>query len=117
MNTHITIQAIVYTVFGAFGILASLIMIFIITSGGSHSIYIDSMFGNSELVKIFPWIWLIVSIPAFIGGLGMFKRMEWARITILVVAAIQLFNFPFGTGITIYTFWTLLNEEAKNCFH
>ncbi len=117
MNHHITIQGIMYTVFGAFGILVSLIMIFIIVPGGNHSIYINHMLGNSDLVKIFPWIWLIVSIPAFIGGLGMFKRMKWARITIVVVAAVQLLNFPFGTGITIYTFWTLLNEEAKDFFH
>ena len=115
MNTHITILGIVYTVFGAFGILVSFLLILIFTPGGSHSIYSDSMLLNSELGKVISWVWLIVSIPAFIGGLGMFKRMKWARITIMFVAAIQLINFPFGTGI--YTFWTLLNEEAKDYFH
>jgi hypothetical protein len=117
MKNHTTILGIIYTIFGAFGMLVSFILILIFTPGGSHSIYTDSMLFNSQLGKVISGVWLIISIPAFIGGLGLFKRMQWARIAIIFVAAIQLINFPFGTGISIYTFWTLLDDDVKDSFH
>jgi hypothetical protein len=60
---------------------------------------------------------LILSIPGIIGGIGLFKRKEWARILVLVLSVMQLINFPIGTGIGIYSIWVLIQKETILLFN
>src|SRR5690606_29106650 len=55
---------------------------------------------------------LLLSLPTIITGWGLLRRREWARIVGIVIAAILLFHFPFGTVIGVYGLWTLLNSET-----
>ena len=55
---------------------------------------------------------ILVSIPGFIAGLGLYRRKEWARILTLIISVIALFNFPFGTAIGIYSIWALIQPET-----
>ena len=41
----------------------------------------------------------ILSVPGFVGGIGLLKRQAWARILVLILSALQLFNVPFGTCV------------------
>lgn len=60
---------------------------------------------------------LILSIPGIIGGIGLYKRREWARILVLVLSVMQLINFPIGTGIGIYSIWVLIQKETILLFN
>lgn len=60
---------------------------------------------------------LILSVPGIIGGIGIFKRKEWARILVLVLSAIQLLNIPIGTAIGAYSIWVLVQKETILLFN
>ena len=59
---------------------------------------------------------LVISVPGIIGGIGLFKRKEWARILVLIISAIDLLNIPFGTALGIYSIWVLVQEETIKLF-
>jgi hypothetical protein len=59
---------------------------------------------------------MIISAPGIIGGIGLLKRQNWARILIIILGFIQLINFPIGTALGIYTLVILLREETTQYF-
>ncbi len=59
---------------------------------------------------------LIVSIPGIIAGIGLFKRKEWARVLTLIISVLNLFSFPIGTGLGIYSIWALVQPEVVEAF-
>lgn len=59
---------------------------------------------------------VILSAPEVIAGIGLLKRLEWARILALVVAFFNLLSFPFGTALGVYSIVILLKEETAQLF-
>ncbi len=59
----------------------------------------------------------ILSIPGIIGGIGILKRKEWARILVLVTSAFHLLNFPIGTAIGGYSIWVLVQQDTIRLFN
>jgi hypothetical protein len=57
---------------------------------------------------------LVPSLPGFVAGVGVLRRRAWARWTLVVVGALQLFSPVFPLGI--YTLWVLLNERTEFLF-
>lgn len=58
----------------------------------------------------------ILSLPEVIAGFALLKFKEWGRILSLIVAALNVIWFPFGTALSIYTFVILLNTETATLF-
>ncbi len=65
---------------------------------------------------VIAFILVVVSIPGIIGGIGLLKRKEWARILVLVIGFIDLLHIPLGTLLGIYTIWALMNDETIKLF-
>ena len=61
-------------------------------------------------------VFIVISIPGILAGMGLYKRKEWARILTLVLSVIELFSFPFGTAIGIYSIWVLVQPETVATF-
>ena len=61
-------------------------------------------------------ITVIVSIPGLLAGIGLFKRKEWARILTLIISVLNLFSFPFGTALGVYSIWALVQPEVVEEF-
>ncbi len=59
---------------------------------------------------------MVLSVPGIIGGIGLFKRQEWARILVLILSAIELLNIPFGTALGIYSIWVLVQQDTIRLF-
>jgi len=59
---------------------------------------------------------MTLSIPAIVGGIGLLKRLEWARILTLIVAFFKLLSFPLGTALGIYSIVILLKDETVQLF-
>jgi hypothetical protein len=59
---------------------------------------------------------LATGIIGIASGYGVMQRLPWARITILVLAFLALFSFPFGTALGIYSIWVLLSSDAEREF-
>lgn len=59
---------------------------------------------------------VIVSIPGLLAGIGLFKRKEWARILTLIISVLNLFSFPLGTALGVYSIWALVQPEIVEEF-
>ena len=49
----------------------------------------------------------------FLAGWGLSQREPWARMLVLVLAFISLFNVPFGTAVGVYSLWVLLPGDSE----
>jgi hypothetical protein len=58
-----------------------------------------------------------VGLPGLVGGVGLLQFRSWARITVIVISALDLIHIPFGTALGIYGFWVLLNPETEAMFN
>ncbi len=56
------------------------------------------------------------SIPGLIAGVGLIKCRPWARILGIVMSILNLFTFPHGTAIGVYSMIVLFDQEAVQLF-
>jgi len=61
-------------------------------------------------------ILVVTSVASLICGYGLLKRRRWARIFGIVLAAVELINFPIGTALGAYALWVLFNKETEAMF-
>jgi hypothetical protein len=118
MHTHVKVVAVLYIVLGAMNLLAAVI----IGLGMGLAGTIVGMSNDPDAATALPIIGitgtavvaflLLLSLPMIFTGIGLLKHREWARIAGIVIAAIAIFHFPFGTAIGVYGLWTLLNAET-----
>jgi len=87
--------------------LFSLLAIPGIASGKLKDMAILSAFGVA--LALLP---LVSAAWDLVGGVGLLKRRRWARILVLIGAVPELFLFPVGTAIGIYTIWVLMQKET-----
>lgn len=66
----------------------------------------------SIIANIFAILFIILSLPGILAGIGLYRRHEWARIVTLVLSVFHLFAFPIGTAIGIYSIWGLVQPEV-----
>ncbi len=59
---------------------------------------------------------VVLSLPGFVAGYGLLKHQEWGRILAIVVAFLNLLNFPLGTLLSLYALWVLLQTSANDYF-
>lgn len=59
---------------------------------------------------------LILAVPGFVAGYGLLKHREWGRILAIVIAFLNLINFPLGTLLGIYALFVLLQTHANEYF-
>jgi len=57
-----------------------------------------------------------IGLPQLLGGLGLLKHKEWARILMLVVSFLTVFHVPFGTALSVYSMIVLFNGETVRLF-
>lgn len=56
---------------------------------------------------------VLLAIPSFIAGYAFLKRKSWAKIAGIVAAVLSALRIPFGTAVSIYTFWFLFSTPGK----
>lgn len=66
----------------------------------------------SIIANVFAILFIILSLPGILAGIGLYRRQEWARIVILILSVFHLFAFPIGTAVGIYSIWALVQPEA-----
>ena len=116
MEKHITLVAVINLVFGTLGVLAGLICLVAIAGGGLISRDPTAMRITAIVGPAIAGFLFLTSVPGIIGGIGLLKRRGWARILVLIISIVRLFNIPIGTAIGIYTIWVLLKDETARLF-
>lgn len=116
MDQHVKIVAILSIVFGALMAFLGLALFGIIFGAGAASGEKDALLVTGTVGTAVGGLFVLLALPSIIGGIGLLKRRDWGRILILIVAALSLLNFPFGTAYGIYAFWVLLNDQTRVLF-
>ena len=58
----------------------------------------------------------ILAVPGLIGGMGLLNQRSWARPLVLVLGILNLFSFPLGTALGVYTCWALISSDSDTYF-
>ena len=125
MRDHVRILAYLHIVFGALGMTAAVIVLFVF--GGIAGIVGAANPGNPEAwhvaMPILGMVGLVISVcvlllslPGIIAGFGLLRFRPWARILTIVLSALHLPGVPIGTAIGIYGLWVLLQAETERMF-
>ena len=123
MDTHVKVLAILHIVLNAFFVLAALLLAFVF---GGTSALVGATASPDDAIVALPIIGitgmalviflLAVSLPGLVGGIGLLKRQNWARILLIVLSALHLINIPIGTILGAYGLWVLLNKDTERLF-
>jgi len=122
METHVKVLAWFNLVLGGLGVVlaavtfagGSIIPAVIAAAAGEAGFLPASIL--QAVVTVIVVLILVLSLPTFILGFGLYNLRPWARILGLVLAAIHLLNVPVGTIISVYAFWVLLNPQTEALF-
>jgi hypothetical protein len=117
MKDHVKVIGILWVVFGAFCLcLAFFALLFFFGVAQIPNVEEVSP-GILRIIGIFASSFMgLIALPQIIGGLGLIRHKEWARILILVLAFLSLAHIPFGTALGIYTMIILFNPETVRLF-
>ena len=112
MDTHVRVIGWLWIVMGVLGILAAICAVTIILGFGQVPNPRDANIATAAV--------LCVLIPGgildLITGFGLLKFKAWARILSILFGILNLFNFPLGTAIGVYTLVIMFNKEAEPLF-
>jgi hypothetical protein len=116
MEKHITTVAALHIGLSILGIIIGAFIFIFLTAIGFVSRDEEALAILAAIGTIVGIFLFVLSVPGIIGGIGLLKRKEWARILILVVSAIDLINIPIGTALGVYSIWVLVNDETVKLF-
>ncbi len=119
MRLHIDVLGILHLVWGAFGVMTGLSLG--ILAGGTRAALAGSAFGMGEraavaLLAIVGGTLVLGGAVTVMTGWAIRRRSRRGRLAALVLAIPNLVLVPFGTALGVYTFWVLLNNDARRAF-
>ena len=117
MDKHVTTLGALYIAFNVIGLffgLGAALMLFGLARIPGR--YHDDFFLLDYIGLALGLLSVIVSLPGIIGGVGLLKRKNWARILVIILGFLNLIHIPFGTVLGVYTLWVLLREETAKLF-
>jgi len=117
MQDHVKIIGILWIIFGCFSLLGAAAL-FLILFGVSFIPDLDTIAPGILRVAavLLSSFMMLLGIPKIIGGIGLLKGREWARILVLIVSFLSLLSIPFGTALGIYSIVVLFNKETVKFF-
>ena len=120
MRLHLDALILLHRVWGAFGVLtgASLGLLAL----GTHvallplSVGVRPEHAATGVLAVCAVVVGGVGLGALTAARGLRRRRSSGRTTALLLAIPNLVAVPFGTGLGVYTFWVLLNDDARREF-
>jgi hypothetical protein len=58
----------------------------------------------------------VCALPGLLAGWGMLSFRPWARVLNIVLCFFDLFHFPMGTALAVYSAWVLFHPETVRLF-
>ena len=121
MHTHVKVLAVLHIIFGVLGALFGLglmALLGVIGVAGAASdpdawVALPILGFTGVALGVFM---LAISLPGVIAGIGLLKFKPWARILTILLSALNLINFPFGTILGVYGLWVMLSDDGARLF-
>ncbi len=117
MKKHVTLVAALQIGFSSLSLLGSVILFFVFAFAGSFVEDVDVARAVLTFVgTILPTVLMCVALAGLIGGIGLLSYQKWARVLVMVVAALGCLSFPLGTLKGVYSLWVLMQDETVKIF-
>jgi hypothetical protein len=116
MRQHVPILGWLFIVYHAIVALVGIGIGIIVSGAGAISGERDAMFITGTVGVAIACFLIVLSLPGIITGLGLLKFRPWSRIAAIIIGALHLLSFPFGTALGVYTLVVMLNAEAPAWF-
>ncbi|MFC2053885.1 hypothetical protein ACFLV7_06240 [Chloroflexota bacterium] len=116
MDKHVRILGWLWIIFGVLGILGALCIGISTAGGGLISQDDTAILATSIVAVVCGGFFFLGNVLNIIAGVGLLKYKSWARTLAIISGIFNLFAFPIGTALGIYTFWVMFNEETKQIF-
>lgn len=116
MEKHVKLVGILYIVLSILGLVGAIALYGVLRLIGNLSDDADANMVLNIVANVVAVVLLVCSIPGILGGWGLLKHKEWARILIIILSILNLLNFPLGTALGIYSIWTLVQAETSALF-
>jgi len=124
MTRHIDLLSVLYRIWGGLALAAGLAILVlalgalaIITSAERAALGPDYAADLTAVAFFFfaicGLLWGAIHV---VTGNALRRHRHWARLVGMGLAVPNLFFLPFGTALAVYTFWTLLTDEARRQF-
>jgi hypothetical protein len=116
MKQHVTVVGALHIGLGFLGIILACLIFIILVWVGRVADDPDAAPILDFIAVVVAFLLVVLSVPEIIGGFGLLQGSEWARILVLILSVLNLFNFPIGTAIGVYSIWVLIQEETVQLF-
>jgi len=116
MESHVTAVAALRIGYNTLGVIFGLIILTVLATIGAITHDEDANIILSIVGFVVGGGLIVLSIPGIIGGIGLLKHKEWARILVLILSAMDLINIPIGTAVGVYSLWVLVQDETAKLF-
>lgn len=114
---HVTILSWVHIAFGVLHTLIGAGILFFFFGLGAVSGEVEAMAVLGFIGMLGAAFMVLCGVPGIVAGYGMLQRRNWGRVLGIIISALNLFNFPIGTGLGIYGLWVLTSEPSHAYFH
>jgi hypothetical protein len=120
MPLHIDVLGRLHVLLGAFAALVgvSLGILAVGLDGGLADLGMSGAAGTAGV-----WLLALCGATLVAGGVALvatgralMRRRRLGRLWALALAVPDLLVVPFGTALSVYAFWVLLNDEARQAF-
>ncbi len=119
VQEHVRLVGILWLALSAFNALAGLVLLIVATqliphvqqSGGAGPDFPGNFL--TTLLGVIGVAVLAKAVAGFAAGYGLLQRETWARMLTLALSFLELFFFPLGTALGIYSLWVLLPAQSE----
>lgn len=117
MRVHFDVLGWLHMSMGAFGVLTGLSLT-VLGAGttmalAAHRVETPGLPMPAWVLFGAGFVCLAVGAVTFVVGRALVARRPIARLAALVLAVPSLAAVPFGTALAVYSFWALLNDDAR----
>lgn len=122
MRSHVKVLAVLFIVLGGLFVLSAFVLavIFSILAASTGALTEpDARFGFALLGVTggaLAVLLVLLSLPMILCGTGLLKHRRWARVLGIVLAALAVIQFPYGTIFGVYALWVLFSKDSEQLF-
>jgi hypothetical protein len=119
MRVHLDVLGWLYILAGTFGVLTGVSLEVLATGTRVAMTELGDTGASSSAIWLFIFsgaLLLAAGGLMIVAGRAVLRRERRGRRAALILAIPNLALLPFGTGLAVYTFWTLLNDDARREF-
>ena len=116
MDSHVKALGWLWIITGVFSLGSAICAGFGIGGSGFISDDQTSFVTTSIVGVICGGSLLFGGILDLIAAYGLFNFKSWARILAIILGILNLFLFPIGTALGIYTLWVLIHRDVEPVF-